>query len=498
MGRGGIVTKKIAVYVRVSTAEQAEHGISIPMQKSRSLAYIEARGDWKFFDCYADEGLSGKDLNRPEINRLISDAQKKLFDTVLVVKLDRLSRKQRDIMYLLEDVFKPNEIEFTSISENFDTTTPLGRAMLGIMAVFAQLEREVIVERVVDAKRETAKLGKFLGGPIPIGYKYDYENKVLKIDEPRAEIVRWIFREYFKGTAGLSSIARILNSNAVPPPGQANIWYESTIKQILKNHFFAGYINHKNNLFKGCHPAIITLDEFNAVQNSRKAQNNTSKDLKGLQGILKGLLICGECGAKMRQKTVLQNPRNKENSKKVLYYVCYSKDKSALSLIKNPNCNSVYHRAENIDEKVISKFLSKMHNKNYFEESARHILKVNSSEAIKNDFDNFVKELEAIKRKISRWDAAYEEGIIDSSEYVLKTKNLKLREAALNKEIASVKSFEKKELSVQADLKRLLNQMSNLNELWEEASFKEKQELIRCAVRNIKIFNEQKIEVNFI
>lgn len=131
--------KKVGIYIRVSTQEQANEGYSIQAQKERLISYCKAK-DWHIVDIYTDGGYSGSNLDRPGIQKLIADIEK--IDMVLVYKLDRLSRSQKDTLYLIEDIFLKNNVDFVSMNESFDTSTPFGRAMIGILSVFAQLERE--------------------------------------------------------------------------------------------------------------------------------------------------------------------------------------------------------------------------------------------------------------------------------------------------------------------------------------------------------------------
>ncbi len=150
--------KKVAIYVRVSTQEQASEGYSISEQKERLQKYCEAHG-WTLVDTYVDPGFSGTTTNRPALQKLLSDISHCFFDTVLVYKLDRLSRSQKDTMQLIENVFLKNNIDFISMNENFDTGTPFGRAMIGILSVFAQLERDQIKERLTMGRIGRAKTG---------------------------------------------------------------------------------------------------------------------------------------------------------------------------------------------------------------------------------------------------------------------------------------------------------------------------------------------------
>ena len=119
---------------------------------------------WTVYKVYTDPGYSGASLNRPALQSLIKASQRHSFHKVVVYKLDRLSRSQRDTLTLLEEVFNANGVDFVSMNENFDTSTPFGRATIGILAVFAQLEREQIKERMVMGKDARAKSGKWMGG----------------------------------------------------------------------------------------------------------------------------------------------------------------------------------------------------------------------------------------------------------------------------------------------------------------------------------------------
>lgn len=153
--------RRVAIYIRVSTTEQAEEGFSVPAQKEKLINYCKAR-EWIISDIYIDPGYSGSNINRPAIQKLITEI--KNFDIVLVYKLDRLSRSQKDTLHLIEDVFLNNKVDFVSLSEAFDTFTPFGRASIGILSVFAQLERENIKEWSKLGKKERAKNGLFHGG----------------------------------------------------------------------------------------------------------------------------------------------------------------------------------------------------------------------------------------------------------------------------------------------------------------------------------------------
>ena len=173
------VHKKTALYIRVSTDAQREEGYSIEAQKEMLKAFCVTK-NIRNYEFYIDGGFSGSNLERPEMQRLIREVKEKKIDCVIVYKLDRLSRSQRDTLYLIEEVLNPNHVDFISMNESMDTSTPLGRLMLGILSAFAQLERENIKERTRMGMKERVKAGLWPGGGrIPFGYDYDSERGIL-------------------------------------------------------------------------------------------------------------------------------------------------------------------------------------------------------------------------------------------------------------------------------------------------------------------------------
>ena len=162
-----------ALYMRVSTDAQFEEGYSIEQQTEMLTAFCKAKRI-ENYELYIDPGFSGSNIERPEMQRLIHDIRDGKITHVLVYKLDRLSRSQKDTLYLIEDIFNTHNVTFTSLNENFDTSTPTGKAMLGMMSVFAQLERETIRERTRMGMLGRLKEGYWPGGArTPFGYDYD-------------------------------------------------------------------------------------------------------------------------------------------------------------------------------------------------------------------------------------------------------------------------------------------------------------------------------------
>ena len=185
---------KAAVYVRVSTLEQATDGYSIGVQKEKLNHYAVSQG-YDIVNVYSDEGFSGKNLMRPAMMRLIDDIEQHRIDIVLIYKLDRLSRHVKDVLELVEKFDKYN-VTLYSLSENIDLSSPFGRAALKMSATFSELERETIVERMEMGKTARAKSGRYsCPGKCPFGYRLNKEKDIFDIDTAEADAVRDMFNK---------------------------------------------------------------------------------------------------------------------------------------------------------------------------------------------------------------------------------------------------------------------------------------------------------------
>lgn len=192
--------KKLRVigYTRVSTLEQSREGVSLDNQEHKIRAYAELK-DMELVEMIVEEGKSGKTINRPGLQKIISLVNKKQIDGVICYKLDRLTRKTRDLLYLIEDVFAKNGIQFISLNENIDTSSASGKFFLTVMGAMAQMERDLIAERTTDALQELTRQGRRLGSPdkLPLGFKLKKRKMTelsdLVIDPDEFQKVKEIF-----------------------------------------------------------------------------------------------------------------------------------------------------------------------------------------------------------------------------------------------------------------------------------------------------------------
>lgn len=243
---------KVAIYVRVSTQEQAKEGLSVDAQIDKCKSFCNAR-DWRVFQVYRDAGFSAGSLNRPALELMLRDAQENKFNIILVYKIDRFSRKLKDLIMILEDL-KSKKINFTSVTEQIDTTSAMGEAFFQIIGVFAQLERGMVKERVELAFERKIKIGEVLFRA-PFGYVY--QNKKLVPDPKNATKIREIF-EMWARDIDYKEISKKFN---IP---------SSTLYHLVKNPIYIGKIKYHGELHKGKHKPLIDENLFN---HANKIQN---------------------------------------------------------------------------------------------------------------------------------------------------------------------------------------------------------------------------------
>jgi len=235
---------RCALYLRVSTDQQVD-GNSLATQKAQLLRYTRDKG-YVVTDVYVDAGLSGKDMNRPELQRLLADAAQRRFDIVLVWKVDRISRSMKDFLGLIATL-REHGVELAALDQQFDTSDPVGTLTLHMLGGFAQFEREMLVERTKEGHLHRLRRSDWSCGPVPFGYRK--ENGRL-IEVPReAAVVRRIF-DLFLELKRRRAVAMRLNDDGVKTR-KGNLWTGNRVTDILLNPVYAGanaYGRHKRRI----------------------------------------------------------------------------------------------------------------------------------------------------------------------------------------------------------------------------------------------------------
>ena len=265
---------RVAIYVRVSTLDQAREGYSLAAQE-RVLREWCATNGYVIVDIYADEGISGKDIeHRPDMRRLLEDAQLGNFDLVLIWALSRLTRSVADL-YDTWELLSACDVDIQSYTEPFDTSTPIGRAMMGLLGVFAQMERELTAERVRAAIEERATQGKRTYNEV-LGYDLDGKD-TFKINELEAERIRYIFSKYIE-YRNLSAVAELCRLKGYTGK-RGRIQTAESIRVILDCPIYAGYNRHGGMLYRGNHPKIVSVEMFNTAQRYLHKKNTDKANI---------------------------------------------------------------------------------------------------------------------------------------------------------------------------------------------------------------------------
>jgi site-specific DNA recombinase len=297
----GVKISRCAIYTRKST----EHNLdlefnSLHAQREACEAYVKSQKNegWQLIpDSYDDGGISGASLERPDLQRLLADISAGRVDTVVVYKVDRLTRSLTDFAKLV-DLFDRHGVSFVSVTQAFNTTTSMGRLTLNVLLSFAQFEREVIGERVRDKIAASKAKGLFMGGNIPLGY-INRDKKLVIVPE-EAEQVRWMFRRYLElGSVGLLleemnrlGIRTRLQTLSDGQKRGGGAYGKGALVYLLRNRCYVGEILHRGQIHAGEHEPIVERETFEAVQASLAANAITRKACaRASDFLLTGLLF---------------------------------------------------------------------------------------------------------------------------------------------------------------------------------------------------------------
>lgn len=478
-----------ALYLRVSTDNQADHGVSLPAQQSRLMSYIKAQ-NWNLFKIYKDDGYSGKNLDRPAIKQLLIDAKLGKFNRVVVIKLDRLSRSQKDALYLIEDIFNANDVSFHSVSESFDTSTPFGKASLGMLSVFAQLEREMIVDRILVAKKECAKQGRYLGGFVPYGYIYDNILKKYVLDPITAHTVRLIYDTYSTGQFSFSGICEKLDFLKIPTHKHAPHWDKTTIKQILLNPVYIGKVRHKGQIHDGLHEPIISQEQFDLVTTMIKKQY-VKPPTKEENNLLVGFIYCGNCGARMRYKNHNWNTAKKTYNQQ--YYICYTQY-GYKNMVTVDSCDCGFKKAQEVNQAVIHYLFALASTPRNMDAEIKKA--ITGDLEPNNGTENIKLELTKIHKKMTRWYDAYENDNINKEQLTERINRLCSQQTELETRIKMIdeskNQVQQSTLSTQAVNAQLLN----LPKLWATRTSAERRAALARLISKVTVFKDNTIDVD--
>jgi site-specific DNA recombinase len=473
--------KRVAPYIRVSSQEQAIEGYSIQAQKERLAAYCKAH-DWLITDFYIDGGYTGANIKRPGMQKLIADIDK--FDVVLVYKLDRLSRSQRDTLYLIEEVFLPNGVDFVSMSESFDTSVPFGRAMIGILSVFAQLEREQIKERTLMGRIERAKEGLFHGGIyFPIGY--DYDNGKLVVNEYEATQVRKIY-EWYLGGMSPDKIAERLRDEGYT--NRYSSWLNSTsVRNVLTSEVYLGKIHFGSVEVENAHEALVTRERFEKVKVLREKRQEIFGDSPfQTKYLLVGMVFCGRCSSRYFVK------HNYGGYKK---YACYARAKTVRKMAKAENCDNKNWGLAELESVVCGKVEQLLFAPEYFKEliSEHERAAANRPRGEEDVIRDKIKELDG---QIAHFMDLYQDNNMPANVVSTRIEKLYNERTALSEQLPKLVTEAVEE---DFDIDAIWDFLTDAAKLWAFADVTGKRQVLQTLINRIVIDGENvEIEWSFL
>jgi site-specific DNA recombinase len=465
---------RAVIYKRVSVLKSHIDGTSLDVQQERLEAYAKAQG-WEVIGTYEDAGISGKDTNRPQLQRMLKDAENGRFDAILVYKLDRLSRSVSDF-HKLAGFLDKHSITLVSVTQHLDTSSPTGRLLRNILVDFANFERELITERIVDNKTHRAQEGKWNGGFAPLGYRL--VNKKLELVPEEAEKVKKAYQLYLSGQKSMRQVAK-----------ESGIAF-SRLQLILTNPIYAGklawgktkYKNQKGQFERinqddwimadGDHEAIITFDEWKQVQDMKKQKQFVPMDRTGIQ-LFKDICYCGKCGQRLYFYT--------SGSSSYSYYRCHDTNRFE-------GCRQTSVKQEELERKVVRKIEELLTNKSFWKTVKERYERQNERNQPEKQLKEFEQAIAKIDDKIKRLVNQLAD---DDIAYLIKPKLLELQQE--KKEILLKKyEWESEQGEIlKPDPALFTKLMQDIISNWDQLNTNEKSEGIHLLIKSVKCYDDK-------
>ncbi len=492
---------KVAVYIRVSTEDQAREGYSLAVQREYLEDFAKREG-YEVYKVYCDDGVSAYSTRRPALQELLADAKAKRFELVIAYKLDRFSRNLKDLLNLVDEL-SGYGVAFKSATEPFDTSTSAGRLMFQQLGSFAEFERNRIAERVVPGMIRSAKQGNWQGSCYaPFGYKYNKPKKLLEIVPEEAEIVKLIYRLYIDGRSSFR-VMEYLNKNGYKSRS-GKIFYNKFICDVLKNPIYMGKIvwNRKQYLksskadrdykyqvndeekfivVKGRHQAIISEEDFIKVRKIvDERKHSWTPRATGTQYLLHGIMGCAKCGNYYSGLLAISNPRTKFKKR---WYRCSG------PLHHKNKCKNRSVRAQDVEPIIddVVKVLAtnpKLKNNRLTSMSAVNTLK-NPFLGINGDEAGF--KLSENHKKQAKLTDAYLENILGEDVFRGKMEKLREEESQLQNILAGVELAAMEREHSAGYKNRIKEFLEDYDDSLTEVNFAFKRRMVGLLFQNIKI-----------
>jgi len=478
--------KRIAFYTRISTDENMQR-YSLDAQRDRLESFckgVYGEQGFEIIDTYRDME-SGAHVDRPQLKRMLADAAAGRFEVLVVFRVDRLSRKLADLVPMVEGLTKAG-VCFRSVSESFDTASASGRAMMQLLGVFGELERENIIERTKVGMEKKARTGAWVSGAVPYAYVATPDKKAIVVVPDEAFIVRRVYEEYATGNLGVRAIRDRLTADG-HRKRSGKPWDPRTLLLILTNPVYVGKIRWNSAVYPGTQEAIVSQKVFDRAGEILKAR---AAELKGRQWhtdserLATGIIHCALCGRAM------VGVSGNKNGRKIPYYVCNGR-------LSKTGCTMAYIRADLLEEQIIEGFQDLFRSEKVVEriwKAASRMLDEErpelEAEATKIDGD-----IATAEEQIERYYRAFEASTMNPETCGPRVAEIEAHAATLRARRAALAERTEHLAMPTLDLKEVAGLMDDFERVFESGLNPERKHLLHRLVKEVRVQDRDTAEV---
>jgi site-specific DNA recombinase len=471
---------RVCLYLRISTDEDHQP-TSLRTQRERLERYCEAMEDWHVVHAFDDQA-SGVTLERPGLTQALGLARERRFDLVLVYRVDRLSRKVRQLAGLAEELDRVG-IVLKSATEPFDTGSPAGRMMLQMLGVFAEFEHATIVDRVTAGLERRVREGRWMSGRTPYGYTRS--GGLLVPDPVKAPVVRRIFQLYAEGKLGTTAIARALEAAGAPAPRKHG-WSPNALQMILANPAYRGLIRWKESLFDGLHEPLIDEEAFERAQAilRRRGEDAALRRGNASEFLLSGLVRCDHCGR------AYVGTSAHGRSSRYTYYACSTRYKYGPA-----KCMGERLPKDRLEAAVLAQLADLYRDGDLIERALAKAETLTAKERprLEEQLASTRAEIARIERKLERYFDAFETGELSAALCQERVRGHRARLAALREQEADLARRLATQANTSPDAAALAGLADQLDEILATESPEQAKDLLRLLIKEIRVHDRRRI-----
>jgi site-specific DNA recombinase len=471
---------RTCLYTRISTDEENQP-TSLASQHERLEAFCKVQEDWRIIAHHEDRA-TGTKLERPGLQAALDLARQGRIDQLLVYRIDRLSRKVRQLAGIAEELDGLGVV-LRSATEPFDTGSAAGRMMLQMLGVFAEFEHATIVDRVTSGIERRAKEGRWPNGRIPFGYERN-EQKQLIPDERTAPVIRRIFTWYAAGRLGAAAIARRLDSEHAPSPPRG--WQPNIVLWVLSNQAYVGRVHWRDQTFLGLHEPLIDQDTFDHAQTllKERGEDLAMRAASRADFLLTGLVRCGRC------RRAYIGMSAKGNGGTYHYYACSGRQK-----LGRKSCDGERLPKEKLETAILDQLTGLYRHGGLIRDAIEEAAASNDTDraALAEQRASLAKEITRAERTIERYQDAFENGNLDPARFKQRLSALDARLDALQGQDQALASELAAETPTKPDTAALQAVADHLDHTITHGEPEQAKALLATLIANLRINSRKEI-----